>query len=453
MNAGRTSLWDVAYDPLRAFFLLRGLCLLLAIDLCFDMVEHGGRYGIGEFNVAHFALLDRWLPLPTATLYVGLLILSAGLALQIALGGAARALRFGLFASYTSAWLISVHDAYQHHYLLSWLLLWAACMPYVTLRRALDREPLSGWALPMTSLSCAVVYSFTAVSKSEPLWRSGDVMRVLTHSKAPGDEHPGKFDGLRDLTLQLGLTDRQFWQAIALSTIALQCVIALAYMLAPRRDAQPSRTRVFLVTLGLLGALSFHATAELFHVFEIGLFSYYMMAMAWLLLAPAVSLTPLAGLLARSQEQLLAWWSRARGRVRLPSVGARPIELLVVPLFVLLAVLTPLPGAPWAGSTLAAVALSRQLWVWRRSPRERGSLALQLALTALALWSSLALSPVPFDFYRRTGGELARMGLTEQAIDMYKRGERYAPRGRSRAKKIRELEAELSARRDRESRR
>ena len=47
--------WACRYHPVRAFWLTRGVSLLLALDTLLLMLEQGGRYGVGGFNVAHFA--------------------------------------------------------------------------------------------------------------------------------------------------------------------------------------------------------------------------------------------------------------------------------------------------------------------------------------------------------------------------------------------------------------
>jgi hypothetical protein len=440
-------MWSVRYAAGRAYFFSKGVYLLLSFDLCFEMIEHGGRYGVGGFNVAHFALLDRLLPLPTATMYVALLIASAGLALQQLLAGATRPVGLLLAVLYTLGWSLSMHDSYQHHYLLSWLLVWCAVCPDVGAAQSARAEQSSGWGIPMAACSCAIVYVFTAIAKLEPVWRSGEVLRTLTGSRPPGDGSPGKFDGARDLLLELGLTDPRVWQLFALSTVALQIALAVGYFAAVQRDNRPSRARTFACTVGLLAALSFHGMAELFRVFEIGLFSYYMLWIALVLLGPARLLVAAAGPIASC--------ARALDRVldRLPKASAGHVMAAAVGSAAVLGALgwlVPLPGAAWAFTSLGAIALARFALLLRAARHAEVALhAAGTTLGGLVLWLALAKSDVPFDYYRRTAGELSRMGKTEQALHTYRQAELYAPPGQSRAATIRKLESELAKQRPR----
>ncbi len=440
-----TSFWEARYHPARAFLFLRGFYLLLACDLWFEMLQHGGRYGVGGFNVAHFASLDWLLPLPSSRLYVGMLIAAGSLALQLCLGPACRALRLVLAALYTLAWMLSMHDSYQHHYLLSWLLLWAAAYPDPRARELDGTELVRGWGLPMTAVSCAVVYVFTGISKSEADWRAGDVLRVLSKSRPSGAADPGKLDTVRDLLLHLGLSEAQIWQLLASSTIALQWTIALGYLAAPRRDERPTRLRIAIASAGLLSALAFHTMAEVLELFEIGLFSYYMVLIAILLLGPRTALAPLGRGFARASQ----WLNRAaEGASSQRASGGR--VLLALGLLAAIGWTIPLPGARAATVCLALIGLIRLVYVWRAGrPQELEHIALSTAISTIALWVSLTQTSVPFDYYRRAAGELQHMGQLSEALSAYRMAERYAPKGRSRLEKIRALEAELARERER----
>jgi hypothetical protein len=76
----------------------------------------------------------------------------------------------------------------------------------------------------------------------------------------------------------------------------------------------------------------------------------------------------------------------------------------------------------------------------RRDPRRS---ALCAAIAALGMWAAIAQSPVRWDFYRYLGGDLSRRGELQAALDIYERGERYAPEGESRMNKINELRRKL----------
>lgn len=433
--------FETPYHPLRPFLLLRATYLLLAGDLWLGMVQHGGRYGLGGFNVAHFALLDFLLPLPSPALYVALLLFSGFVSLSLALFSQPRWLRVLLAVTYTLAWTISIHDSYQHHYFISWLLVWCAAFPEPSLRTLTESrtgdERVSGWGLPMTCITCAIVYGFTGVAKSEAAWRRGDVLRALSRvAEDTGDW--GIFGPLRETMDGLGVSPSVLWAAFAYATIALQWVIAIAYLFAARRDLRPSRWRTILLWAGLLGAVSFHASAELFGHFEIGVFSYYMLVLALVLLGPLASLLPIAA--------LLRAWAPALARVSAALAGPESwwrLSVLVV-LVAAIGFFSTLPGASVATLALGVLVAWRSIRTRRVDPRSSRLLALQTAVCALMLWLALSQSSMVFDFYRRTAGELRRMGQREQALAAYRMADRHAPAGQSRAREIRELETELA---------
>ncbi|MFK8003418.1 MAG: HTTM domain-containing protein [Polyangiales bacterium] len=107
--------------PSRLDAMLRLTLMLLAFDCWVDLVPHGGRYGVGDFNVAHFGLLDALLPMPTPALYVGSLLFTGVLSFAMALSPWRPGL-IALFTTYTLGWAVSMLDSYQHHYLVSLVL-------------------------------------------------------------------------------------------------------------------------------------------------------------------------------------------------------------------------------------------------------------------------------------------------------------------------------------------
>jgi Vitamin K-dependent gamma-carboxylase len=436
--SSRPPYFDTPYHPLRPFLLSRAVYLLLAGDLWFGMVQHGGRYGLGGFNVAHFALLDFLVPLPSPRLYVGLLLFSGVVSLSLGLFSQPRWLRMSLAASYSTAWMISIHDSYQHHYFISWLLVWCSALPEVPLR-ALSRsqagdERVRGWGLPMACITCAIVYGFTGVAKSEAAWRRGDVLRALARA-GEQDMDWGALAALREPLRTLGLSETALWGGFAYATIALQWLIAIAYLFAIRRDLAPSRWRTVLLSGGLLGAVCFHVSAELFGHFEIGVFSYYMLVLALVLLAPLALLRPLAnGLAALPWERMAGALSGSESWWRL--------SVLIV-LVAATGYFSALPGAFAASLALAILVTGRLMRARTVEPRSTRLLAIQTAVSALMLWLALYESSMVFDFYRRTAGELRRMGRVEEALAAYRMADQHAPSGQSRAHEIRELEAEL----------
>ena len=59
------------------------------------------------------------------------------------------------------------------------------------------------------------------------------------------------------------------------------------------------------------------------------------------------------------------------------------------------------------------------------------------------MWIAIAASPVRWDYYRYRAGDLDKRGELEAALEAYEHGERYAPKGETRAGKIREIRRKL----------
>ncbi len=440
--------FSLPYHPARAYLLQKGLYLLLAFDAWLSMLPHGGRYGMGGFNVSHFAWLDAVFDglevTPNSAFYVGLLLLTGSLSLLHVLAGGARFLRVAVFALYTTSWLISLFDSYQHHYLLSWLLLWTIFMPDVQPDCAGKRDvaPAHGWGVPMTALNCGIVYAFTAISKSEADFRAGHVLVRLSKSQPPGSDAPGVLDPLRDLLMSLlGVQEYVAWGLIAQSVVALQIVAAIGYFAASERDGAKSRFRGIACMLALLAVLSFHAFAEIGGMFDIGWFSYYMLWFGFVLLSPSAWVAGVARLFARRWVRPAAERSVGASRWLVATQLAASSVL-----WVLLARVLDLPGACAACALACGLVLAwGMLLVWADFLASAQRLAIAGTLTALACFVAFKQSDARYDYYRWAGGELRSLGALPEALAMYRKAEHHAPKGRSRAKQIAELERMIRA--------
>ena len=97
-----------------------------------------GRYGAGGFNVANFEWLDAVQPAVSPALYVGVCTLTGFLCVGLAL--APRPPRWLIAIAlvlHTWSWAMSMLDSYQHHYLLSIVLLALVFFPHATAEEAL----------------------------------------------------------------------------------------------------------------------------------------------------------------------------------------------------------------------------------------------------------------------------------------------------------------------------
>jgi hypothetical protein len=179
------------YRGVRAHVFTKVFLAMMALDTWLLMIGHAGRYGVDGFNVAHFAWLDRILPVPSAGLYVGVLLLTGLLALSIALAGSHPWALFALFLLYTFSWSMSMLDSYQHHYFVSTILLCLVFFPRLEIAelvvppqpasaapvkankraRAANRRPsaMSGEAIYLTVCALSLA-SYALVDSKEHGW-------------------------------------------------------------------------------------------------------------------------------------------------------------------------------------------------------------------------------------------------------------------------------------------
>lgn len=454
----RTLLAPIA--AVRAYLVLRGTLLLLAIDVWMTHLGPAWRYGAAGFNVPHFAWMGA-LPITTTAAYVGGIVLVSGLSILAAtLERPPRALLLAIAALYTWGWSSSMLDSYQHHYLLSWMLVAFAAYPTHD-ATALFGGPRSerphgivprshAWGPKLTWILCAVVYAYTAVSKTEPEWRNGEALRNITHD---GATIPGAIEMLSNS----GWSGDDVWPFLGASTIAVQIVCALGYLGALVRDgfvpgSTPARVMAGVATAALFAAVSFHVGAEVMGL-EIGWFSYYMILVAIASFAPASWLGWIT--------VAITWPSRSLVRTR-----ERPHAILlgVGGVFVLGAVAVAaneaaLPGVAGGFVVLVLAAAAVAVATLRTSPTSRALLAalVALATTAAVMSAALRVGHERYDYWRFAGGDFRRRGETERALEAYRHAldvapeeaeegsdETEPPRERM-ARRVRELEAAVEA--------
>ncbi|MCB9615337.1 MAG: hypothetical protein H6722_23125 [Sandaracinus sp.] len=526
-------------DPVRPWLLQRLFLLLFAFDCWVDHASHAGRYGFGDFNVAHFRLLDAIAPMPSPAIYVGTVTLAGLVAFTMAM---TRPTRVGLgltAALYTYGWSMSMLDSYQHHYLLSIVLfamiffprlvrddvfpvasergvrvggallayglveivvglangqtplglfgpgthlptpawIWLArgsiallggllaFLPKETKDRAesapipepKDEEPTSeattkstkgkrskkgkkqsklqapadpskpkilprpaaplvlpntvAWGYVLLTLSTAIVYFYTAITKMTGDWREGHALRRLGQSELLlGLERYVTDDGLPLFGTMQSAT---FWKLLGTGAILVQIVSFTAYVLASQVD-QPSATRLRKwVPLMSLAPLSFHLLAETGLVLEIGWFSYYMLLVAGVVLLPARWLRVLAegwsAAAASLAGRAAALPTPARAGLALAGLGLAGFTV-------------DLPGAMAACTLGALLVLCGVAYAMRHErPLEGGGLAGAAALAGVMLALSISQSDVRFDYYRFLGGEHRRHDEPAEALAAYEK--------------------------------
>lgn len=518
----------------RPYLLLKGTLLLLAFDMWLTRASHAGRYGAGGFNVAHFPWLDAAQPPVSPPFYVGACVLTGALCFAIVFAHRPPRWLLGLtFVVHTWSWAMSMLDSYQHHYLLSIVLLCLAFFPQLSADEALEvdapdedekkkkkksrkgkrktkgakPEPedttsqlgwvkaphphVSAWAYTLFCMSTAVVYAYTAFSKTDPEWLSGAAFRRVI--RYPAGDHPPMDDpvGLfRALLEPLGFTGETFWYAMGHSVVLVQIVCMAGYLLAPWRDRSSRIVTHVFFGVSMLTALSFHFGAEDLGL-EIGWFSYYMILYALVCMLPAPVLValgravfrPMSGesgsmvlvirlLLGGAAAGLAMWldsgilWgvagliafaaplrylSRARWVKRFADLEVNVTHGVAATAALALVAVgwsADLPGA-WEATVVAAVlggAVVVYVLVSQRDPRSLYGAAVGTLLGAIALLVSVGASEVRWDYWRNVGGDHRRRGEVEEAYVAYVKANRYAPEGEDRLERQQEMREILERR-------
>lgn len=417
--------WHRPRPPARPHMFVRGFLLILSLDLVMTHLGHGARYGHGDFNVAHFRAIDLAFPVGvTASVYVGSLLVCSFLAFVAALAVPKRWTRLlivGLTTLYTAAWSFSMLDSYQHHYLLSLVLLNICFFPRAHLESP-SGEATPNWAWPLVVVTLAIVYGFAAVSKLEAAWLSGEAfLRVA----------PQALSGLRDV---LGLEVATFRTTVvwlSRGVPALQAFVALALVLSQWPNQAPwlKRTRV----LAWSAAVLFHLLAEVLGL-RVGWFGAYMIWTMTFVLWPygwnlrwpqgvpesgrGRTAAACLGLFAAVGVGIFGWWVDLPGSIAACGICGALIAVVVA---------FQLAG----GHTLTTACPSYAL------PLAAGLWCLMSAVT-------FQISEVRFDYYRFAGGSHARMGQWEQALAAYRKANRYAPAGKNRQAQERNAASQLT---------
>jgi Vitamin K-dependent gamma-carboxylase len=431
--------WFGPVAAIRPYLLVKGALCLLAFDVWMLRVLHGGRYGDGGFNVAHFRWLDALQPLPSPGLYVGLMLAVGMLAMVcvfIDTGPWALAL---LALMWTYGWAMSMLDSYQHHYLLSLFLTMLVFLPRLRVhdvyptgavpgarkgrksRPSSDAEPrVSSWAYVLLGVNIAIVYAFTAVTKLDPEWRAGQAFL--------GEP------GLKSVVAwfaRLGVSREMFSATVAPTMAALECLIAVSYVLAVHVDTNPKTWLRIVAGLGFLLAAGFHVWVELFLPLRIEWFSYYMILLACIYFLPR-SLLRAGGAVLTWPVRLGVRWTFASATVARSSPSHIVLTVIALTTVVVLLVAVgsslDLPGADTVGWLIAAVLVGGAVLALVRG-RQQDAMRYLLA-TGLAggiMWAAIGHSTVRVQYYTLVGDHLQTRGDLAAALEAYQRAARYAP--------------------------
>ena len=513
--------WLSPIAAARIFLLRKLLLVVLAFDVLSTHLGPAWRYGAAGFNVPHFAWM-RALPMPTTGLYVGMLFLVAlGSLVTAFVPRPPRAILVAIAVMYLWGWSCSMLDSYQHHYLLSLALVALAAMPVhdaaelfgrgtsiaTTPHGVVPRVHSLGYTL-LTSLAGSV-YLFTAVSKTDQDWLSGDALRSITRDGTT-------IEGLFSFTHAFGLDREDTFWLLGHGMVPLQLLIAAGYFLAPTLDGPSSQkeraqqaslakdwmagnrgnailaSAMFGALVGLVAGFGLSLDALGIACLSITLFGAFALmpfnAAAWTyFFAPkgragwvriVCSMALIAALSFHVGAEYLGleigWFSYymllismivllpgtwlstllfgVTSPVRGAERGAPSIPVLLVLLLLAGAGLfalgkeADLPGA-MAAVAIAGAALAVLVLLGRQAPHpQHGHAALAVAVASGLLLGWLHLTQARFDFHRFAAGDFRRRLEYQSALTEYESANRIAPHGQSRESRVEEMREALRER-------
>lgn len=221
-------------------------------------IAHAPRYGATDFNVAHFDFL-QWLPNPNRALLLVTFVAIAYLTFRVALGCFSKWVFVSITILYGYSYFCSQLNSFQHEYFICWLLLLFCFLPWST------RSPRESTAAKLVLIQVSFLYFWTSFSKLDPQWLSGTTLASQI-----------KNGWAFDFAQLFGETTSQSpggFAVLAKVIIAVELFLALGLLW--------KRSRTAALVVGVL----FHIFIELLG-FQIGLFSYFMLAL-YVLLAPS----------------------------------------------------------------------------------------------------------------------------------------------------------------------
>ena len=346
----------------RPVLFLRLFLTLLGVDILYHFVQRGGRFLPGEFNVAHFDWIDAVQPMPTAELYTAMMIIAAGLAITMGLAGSNRLGIGALFVLFTYGWAMSLYDRYQHHYMLSLVILFVLFFPT---RRSRGR--VAAWAYVLLTIQIALVYICAGIAKIEPLWLDGYTIRKVSHGLRPmfGDNLSN-------------------WMIPAVGTIVVEVVLAVLYLIAVAQDRSSSRFYRFAGFAGLALAYALHWGIEAAKL-PIGWFTYYMITAAFIFMLPKNSVEDARDIIRWALSSVIRLLTAGRGSWSAATCVVSSLVLWIA--YIGVGVFLDLPGAV-IGTAIVGTALA--VWVISevRSGKLQAATARLLAcmVAIAALW-------------------------------------------------------------------
>ena len=384
---------------------------LLAFDLWVLMAPRTYRAGAGGFDVAQLTWLQGVLPLPRPEWFLFAALVGGLLSLRIAVGVAQRWEPAALAVLYCVPYYWSQQDGYQHHHLLAMFLVINCFVPWDRSRWRAASEASRTWPLKLLYVQVSVVYLFTAITKVDQWWLNGWAL----HGQISTPWVRSTLDGL---VAGAGLSELGPYAVIAHVVMIWQFFVCVAFLVPRLRPLACATGPVFHVLVEVIGL-------------KIRWFSYYMVALYYLLLFPdpwfnAIAL-PVKRRLVAVQSGALSLGRRVGGGRPPPAT----LTLMAAALGGALAWSLPYPGmVPVAGAFLLVGLVGGRAW-----SRSLTTTLAAVVLAALTHWGGVA-----YDFHRLDGGDKRMRGDLTGAIEAYERAVEVRPRGdTSRVAKLADL--------------
>lgn len=355
---------------------------LLALDALLNY-SHAPRYGAGDFNVAQLVIFDPIAP-ERPGFAVGQLLCAYAFVL-VACGVATRWVLPIATAIYGWLYFGSQLDSYQHHYLVSLILLLACFVPWERPADVVPATRIRSWAVRLILVQLGILYFWAAISKLDAAWFDGSTLSQQIH---------GSLASLINATVK--------WK------VASSLVVLTEFTLAV--TVWNKRTWWIAAPLGLALHLGI-----VWSGLEIGLFAWLMLGL-YILVIPDAVWVAIANRLetVRGIRRVVAdWFTGALGWATLVICAALSIVLILVARF---------DYARPVGVVLLGVLVALSI---RTRPIARLALAHLLAFT---LWTVVDRSTsTAADYYRFWGGSSRRLGDPKTAEHAYRKMTEVAP--------------------------
>ncbi|MEM9353772.1 MAG: HTTM domain-containing protein, partial [Planctomycetota bacterium] len=393
---------DSLFAPIsasRPLLLEKFVLLLLAADIWSTRSGGASRYDADEFQLAHFGWLDALQPTPNETIYLATLVLTGLLSVTLAVANLGLVWRLALVVLYSYTWAMSRLDSYQHHYLLSWVLLCVAFFPTLRLSEVANTEkgrPLAcAWAWRLLGLLIAMVYVWTSVAKLDDVWRSGAGLAQLSGAKNLLSPFAALFPG------RLGV-----YAFAANATIVVELMIAAGYAVSALAADQSGRFTRLLSWVSWALAIALHAGFELAGL-KIGWFSYWMIAAACVYFLPDPALQAVV-------QRIRKAWLRfiEMSRSLFPDEEKHPTTALgmLFPTIVLCLGIPRMIDLPGVGVAAAAAWAAAALHCVSRRSQKSLEIMVGLTLAVLLLFTCVLATGPQSQFYTYRLAQLQRRG-------------------------------------------